>query len=58
MNTYKCFYRGKSIDIEAVTSYSAQQQAAAEFKAKRPSDVTVVLMAKNGVVTPVSTASL
>lgn len=45
MNTYQAFYKGKSIQVQAATSYQAQQKAAAEFKAKKSYDVTVVLIA-------------
>lgn len=48
MNTYKAFYKGKQMDVEAQTSYAAQQKAAGLFKAKKSYDVTVVLVAKNG----------
>ena len=41
MNTYKAFYKGKQMDVEAQTSYAAQQKAAGLFKAKKSYDVTV-----------------
>ncbi len=40
---YKAFYKGKTTEVYAETSYAAQQQAAAHFKAKRTHEVTVVL---------------
>lgn len=43
LNGYKAFYKGKSIDVYAETSYKAQQMAAVHFKAKRSYDVKVVL---------------
>jgi hypothetical protein len=43
MNGYKAFYKGKSIEIHANTSYEAQQLAVKEFKAKKSYEVTVVL---------------
>lgn len=43
MNGYKAFYRGKSIEVHAKTSYEAQQIAAKQFKAKKTYEVTVVL---------------
>jgi hypothetical protein len=46
MNGYKAFYKGKSIEIYANTSYGAQQLAAKQFKAKKSYDVTVVLCEK------------
>jgi len=48
MNGYKAFYRGKSIDVYADSSYAAQQQAAKIFKAKKSYDVTVMLCEKQG----------
>ena len=53
MRTYKAFYRGKEIEVQAETSYNAQQAAAKIFKAKKAYDVTVVLCD-----VPVSTASI
>jgi hypothetical protein len=47
MNIYKAFYKGRSIEVEATTSYSAQQVAAKEFKAKKEWEVTVILVAKD-----------
>lgn len=48
MNGYKCFYKGKTIEVYANTSYEAQKLAAAQFKAKKSYDVTVVLCEKQG----------
>lgn len=48
MNGYKAFYKGKSIEVYAETSYAAQQLAAKQFKAKKSYDVTVVLCEKKG----------
>lgn len=48
VNKYLCFHRGKTITIEAATSYEASRKAAKEFKAKRPWDVTVVLVESCG----------
>lgn len=48
MNGYKAFYRGKSIEVEAETSYKAQQIAATRFKARKSYEVTVVLCEKAG----------
>ncbi len=48
MNGYVCFYRGKRIEVQATTSYAAQTQAAAIFKAKKSYEVNVVLAEKNG----------
>lgn len=53
MRTYKAFYKGRSIQVEAQTSYEAQQKAATLFRAKKSYDVTVVLCD-----TPISTVSL
>jgi hypothetical protein len=43
MNKYLCFYRGKTLQVEAETSYEASRKAAKIFKAKRPWDVSVIL---------------
>jgi len=48
VNGYKCFYKDKTAEVKAETSYSAQQKAAEIFKAKRAYEVTVVLCEKNG----------
>jgi len=46
MNGYKAFYKGKSIEVYANTSYEAQQLASKQFKAKKSYEVTVVLCEK------------
>lgn len=48
MNGYKAFYKGKSIEVYANTSYEAQQLASKQFKAKKSYDVTVILCEKAG----------
>ena len=48
MNGYKAFYKGKSIEVYAATSYEAQTKAALQFKARKQYDVTVVLCEKAG----------
>jgi hypothetical protein len=53
MRTYKAFYKGKTIEVEALTSYEAQYKAAAIFRAKKSWEVTVVLCD-----VPLSTSSL
>lgn len=58
MNGYKAFHRGKSIEVYADTSYKAQEKAAAQFKAKKSWEVTVVLCEKNGEQYVQSTAAL
>jgi hypothetical protein len=58
MNGYKCFFKGKTIEVEANTSFDAQKIAAAKFKAKKSYDVTVVLCEKNGKQVTHSTASI
>lgn len=42
------FYRGKRVEIYAATSYEAQEKAAAQFKARKSYEVTVVLAEKGG----------
>ena len=53
MRTYKAFYKQKTTIVQAESSYEAQQKAAAEFRAKKQYDVTVVL-----ADVPVNTASI
>jgi len=58
MNGYKAFYKGKSIEVKAPSSYDAQQNAAKIFKAKKSYDVTVVLCEKNDTQVIHFTASI
>lgn len=48
VNGYIAFFRGKKIEVEAKSSYEAQQIAAKKFGARRESDVTVMLAEKDG----------
>ncbi len=48
MNGYKAFYRGKTTEIYADTSFQAQEKAAKFFKAKKSYEVTVMLCEKAG----------
>ena len=48
MNGYVAFYRGKRMEVEAKTSYEAQQTAAKAFKAKKSYEVSVVLAETGG----------
>jgi len=48
MNGYIAFYKGKRAEIYAETSIAARDKAAANFKARKAYDVTVVLAEKNG----------
>ena len=50
---YKAFYRGKTCEVHAESSYAAQLKAAEVFKARKSYDVTVVLLD-----TPVDTATI
>ena len=43
MNGYIASYRGKRIEVYAPSSYAAQTQAAAQFKARKAYDVSVYL---------------
>ena len=45
MNTYKAFYHGKTLEVQAETSIKARNKAAELFKAKHSYDVTVMLVA-------------
>jgi hypothetical protein len=57
-NGYKAFFKGKSIDLYAPSSYKAQLVAAAHFKARKSYDVSVVLCELNGEQVTHSTAAL
>ena len=48
MNGYVAFYKGKRIEVHAMTKLEAQTLAAAHFKARKPYDVTVMLAEKDG----------
>jgi hypothetical protein len=43
MRTYVAFYKGRQLTVQAESSYKAQQQAAAKFRARKSYEVTVVL---------------
>lgn len=47
-NGYVAFYKGKRVEVYADTMYGAQKTAAQYFKAKRESDVNVVLAEVDG----------
>ena len=44
LRPYKAFYKGKTVEVEAESSHSAQIKAAQLFKAKKQYDVTVMLL--------------
>jgi len=44
MRPYKAFYKGKTTEVQAESSYDAQQAAAKFFKAKKAYEVTVMLL--------------
>lgn len=43
MNGYKAFYKNKQIEVQANSSYEAQQKAAKTMNAKKSYEVTVIL---------------
>lgn len=43
MRKYVAFYKGKQVEVEAESSYEAQQKAAKELKAKKAYEVAIVL---------------
>lgn len=53
MFSYVAFYKGQRKELQAASSYAAQQAAAKMFKARKAYDVAVVLADK-----PVDPASL
>jgi hypothetical protein len=48
MAKYIALYKGKRIEVEAPTSYRAQEAAAKQFRAKKSYDVVVVLVEVDG----------
>ena len=56
-HTYKAFYKGKSIEVTAPSSYEAQKKAAQQFKAKKSYDVEVKLVKKDDGEEVVHTAT-
>lgn len=48
MNKYLAMYNGKKIEVEADTSYEAQQKAASIFKTYKKWKVSVYLIEKDG----------
>lgn len=48
MNGYKCFYRGKTMDVYAVNPLEARDKAAKVWKAKKAYEVTAILCEKDG----------
>jgi len=48
MNGYVCFYKGKKYEIEANTSYHAQQTLAKKYNIKKSYEITVMLAEKGG----------
>lgn len=59
MNKYNAYFKGKQIEVQAATSYAAQQAAALKFKARKSYEVSVVLVEKaDGAPVIHSTASL
>lgn len=57
-NGYKAFYKSKTVELYAPSSYQAQQIAAQHFKAKKSYDVTVVLCEKDDETVVHSTAEI
>ena len=58
MNGYIAMYRGKKVEVYAESSYSAQQKAAAIFKARKAWEVSVYLAEKDGAPVVHSTVGL
>lgn len=58
MNSYKCFYKGKTVDVMANTTYGAQMKAAILLNARKSSDVVVLLCELGGKQFTHSTGAL
>jgi hypothetical protein len=48
MKGYVGFYKGKRFEVQADTSYQAQQKMAIEHKVKKAYEITVMLAEKDG----------
>jgi len=48
MNGYVGFHKGKRFEVEAETSYKAQQLIAEKYKIKKGYEITVMLAEKDG----------
>jgi hypothetical protein len=48
MNGYRCFYKNKTCEVYADSSYEAQQKAASVFKTNKSYEITVMLCEKAG----------
>jgi hypothetical protein len=59
MNQYKWFYKGKTGEVAAPTSYKAQQLVAELVNAKKSYEITVVIVQReDGTIVEHSTAML
>ena len=58
MNGYKAFWRGKTVEVTAATSFEAQRKAAELFKARKAYEVTVMLCEVDGATVTHSGAEL
>jgi hypothetical protein len=48
MNGYIAYYKNRSLEVLASSSYEAQKKAAAVFKSRKSYEVEVVLAEKDG----------
>lgn len=56
---YKCFYKGKSIEVYAPSSRAAQLDAQLKFKARHAYDITTILCERpDGTTVTHSTSNL
>ena len=58
MNKFKAIFKGKSIIVEATSSYKAQQAAAEVFKTKKPWEIALMAVIVDGKEVIHSTAAL
>lgn len=49
MNGYICYYKRKTFEVYAESTYQAQTKCAQENKIKKQSDISVMLAEKDGV---------
>ena len=61
MNTYLCNWNGKAVEVDAESSYKAQDAARAEFQCRHPGarikayQISTTLIKRDGIALPVAT---
>lgn len=58
MNGYIGYYKGKQFETHATTALGAQRKIAADNKIKKPYEITIMLVEKDGEAVSHSTTEL